>query len=744
MRILLVGNPNCGKTTLFNALTGESQRVGNWPGVTVEQKIGQMSVGHVKAALIDLPGIYSLTTSGESTSQDEQITAQAVALADMDCIINVIDACHLERHLYLTSQLLELGVPVVVVLNMIDLATTQGIELHTEALSTRLKCPVIALQAHRGIGISTLKNVLAAPLIPASSLSLPFGSVVEDALRDIQAHLRLVESPRCLTYMTRRIAEGDKLIIPHGVALLFIEQPDVPLDVLMADARYQVIHELVGIVQTKASDVSEQWTAKLDRIVLHRFWAFPLFFAMMYALFFFAIHIGGAFQDFFDITTETIFVQGFAYVLQSMHAPAWLIAWCADGIGRGINTTLTFTPVMASMFFFLSLLESSGYMARAAFVVDKAMRLLGLPGKAFVPMIVGFGCNVPAVLAARTLDSERDRLLTILMSPFMSCSARLAIYAVFVAAFFPQGGQNVVFSLYLIGIAMAVITGMLVRRTLLEGAPSPLILELPVYHKPSLRRLCRDTNTRLRLFLLRAGKLIVPMCAVLGALNACSLQGEWVQEGGMSILSWLGQHATPLFSPMGISQDNWPATVGLLTGILAKEVVVGSLNSLYVSTAHVDVSVLSDFDIWLNFKAAFYSIFENFMQLGQSIIHPIAYSVSSSSVSQSMYGAMVERFDGQVGAYAYLLFVLLYIPCVSTMAVIRQEASRQLMYFSIAWSTLVAYTTAVLFYQFATIKQHPEQSMLWCACLGALLWLFVYFLRGKGHRQESCDVISAS
>jgi ferrous iron transport protein B len=336
-------------------------------------------------------------------------------------------------------------------------------------------------------------------------------------------------------------------------------------------------------------------------------------------------------------------VQGAAFWLQQIHAPNWLIALCAYGIGKGINTTLTFIPVMALMYFFLALLESSGYMARAAFVVDRIMRFLGLPGKAFVPMIVGFGCNVPAIMAARTLDSQADRNLTILMSPFMSCSARLAIYAVFVAAFFPRGGQNIVFSLYLIGILMAVLTGFILRKTLLLGKTSPLILELPAYHRPSLSRLLNETSLRLRYFITRAGKFIIPVCVILGGFNELTIHGE-------SILSIFGQFITPIFAPMGLHQDNWPATVGLLTGTLAKEVVIGSLNSLY---------------------------------------KPI--------------GQMYNHFDGKIGAYAYLLFILLYIPCVSTMAAIRQEAGRRLMWFSIVWSLLLAYTISVLFYQIASL-----------------------------------------
>lgn len=459
--------------------------------------------------------------------------------------------------------------------------------------------------------------------------------------------------------------------------------------------------------------------------MLHRFFALPIFFVMMYLMFLFAINVGGAFQDFFDISTDTLFVQGTAWLLQQIHAPNWLIALLANGVGKGINTTLTFIPVIAAMFFFLSLLETSGYMARAAFVVDKAMRAMGLPGKSFVPMIVGFGCNVPAIMAARTLDSERDRLLTVMMSPFMSCSARLAIYAVFVAAFFPSGGQNVVFSLYLIGILMAVLTGFILRKSMLKGNASPLILELPAYHKPALKRLFKETFMRLRFFIVRAGKLIVPICVILGGLNAITLNGgiNSGEASTQSLLSLMGQWITPLFAPMGIHQDNWPATVGLLTGMLAKEVVVGTLNSLYAQIGHVGEIATAHFDFVAGMKAALWSIPQNLAQLGSALLNPVLASAADNPVSQSVYGIMAQRFDGKIGAYAYLLFVLLYIPCVSTMAVIRQEANRRYMWISVVWSFVVAYIAAVSFYQVAKWMQNSEQNVL-----GIIIFFFILFL----------------
>lgn len=722
-QILLVGNPNCGKTTLFNALTGTNQRVGNWPGVTVEKKTGSIKIDEQLIELTDLPGLYSLVMNAGGLSQDEKIAAQALVSMEPDCIINVLDACHLERHLYLTSQLLELGKPVILAINMMDIAQQRGITIDINGLAKSLGCPVVALQAHKQIGISDLLHTLKKIPQATKPLALNLSETTQQALTDLEQKLLAQgQSSYLAHYYSRRIAEGE--LIEEGAT-------DLGLDIELADARYQKIHEVVQQIQTKGSDASEHFTAKLDKIILHRFLAIPIFFAMMYLMFLFAINIGGAFQDFFDISTDTIFVKGSAWLLQQIHAPNWLIALVANGIGKGINTTLTFIPVIASMFFFLSILETSGYMARAAFVVDKAMRAMGLPGKSFVPMIVGFGCNVPAIMAARTLDSERDRLLTIMMSPFMSCSARLAIYAVFVAAFFPTGGHNIVFSLYLVGILMAVFTGFILRNTTLKGQSSPLIIELPAYHKPSLKRLLKETSMRLRFFVLRAGKLIIPVCILLGGLNAITMGGGFSsgEANTQSVLSLMAQWITPLFAPMGIHQDNWPATVGLLTGMLAKEVVVGTLNSLYSQLGHLGEAAAGTFNFWSGIQEALWSIPHNLAELGSALWNPVSASAADSQLSQSVYGMMAQRFDGQIGAYAYLLFVLLYIPCVSTMAVIRQEANRFLMWTSIIWSFIIAYSVAVLFYQTASINAHPQQSIIWIISIVTSLVLVLRWFR---------------
>lgn len=705
MKFLLVGNPNSGKTTLFNALTGEHQKVGNWPGVTVEQKSGYFSCGDQRVDIIDLPGVYSLSASARGGALDEAIATEAISQMSYDLIVNVVDACHLERHLYLSAQLTELQKPMIVVLTMMDIAAERGIKIDLKRLAAELHCPVIAVQAHKNLGLEALKKALldlpeaARPL--AMVMPEPLGQYLnEEVARAVKSgnHPRLAYFKAC-----REIEKAEEQNAQHQ-----------DWDILFADARYQAIHQIIKACQFRPTDAKDSLTARIDRLVLHRFLGIPVFLGIMYLMFLFAICVGGAFQDFFDLATDTVFVKGLAWVLEQVAAPGWLIALLANGLGKGINTTLTFIPVIGAMFFFLAFLEASGYMARAAFVVDKAMRWLGLPGKSFVPLIVGFGCNVPAIMAARTLDSEQDRLLTIMMTPFMSCSARLAIFAVFVAAFFPSGGQNIVFSLYLIGILMAVLTGYLLRKTLFGNQSAPLILELPAYHRPSFKRLSREMLIRLKYFVYRAGKIILPLCVLLGGLNALTLQGSlsFAEASSDSILSHLGQWLTPLFSPMGIHQDNWPATVGLLTGMLAKEVVIGSLNTLYSQMGHWSEVSMAQFSFWGGLQEAVLSIPANFLALGHALVHPFSPSVVDE-VSGGVYGMMASRFDGQAGAYAYLLFTLLYIPCVSTMAVIKQEANRRYMWLSISWSFILAYLGAVTFYQIARFSQHPLTSSVW-------------------------------
>lgn len=749
LTIALVGNPNCGKSTLFNALTGARQHVGNWPGVTVERKSGHYTQAATAIEVVDLPGVYSLTLASETTAVDERIALEFILSSSADIIVNIVDASHLERHLYLTMQLLEMGVPLIVALNMMDVARDNHIHIDAHALSQRLGCPVIALEAHKANGVQELKQQVMVYEFSSQPLARSYPAAVQQAITVLSAQLTAAKAP---TWTAMRLLEDDayaqRQLTPALAANVREQQIRIQqtlgeeADILLADARYQEIQQLMSACVSQAP-ARTTWTTRIDNIVLNRVLGIPIFLVMMYLLFVFSINVGGAFQDFFDIASQTIFVDGLAQVLENIGTPTWLTALLANGIGKGINTTVTFIPVIGSLFLFLALLEDSGYMARAAFVIDRFMRALGLPGKAFVPMIVGFGCNVPAVMGARTLENKRDRILTIMMAPFMSCGARLAIFSVFTAAFFPRGGQNIVFALYLIGIAMAILTGFLLRQTVLKGEAAPLVMELPVYHLPRMKSLLLHAWQRLKGFVYRAGRLIVPICVLIGALNTLNLDGTLNTGDGdaHSVLSSIGQSVTPLFAPMGIHADNWPATVGLVTGVLAKEVVVGTLNTLYSQVGHFASANSGDaFSLWAGLSQAVQSIPQNLSQLGQVLGNPVLAQAPLSSVNNGVYGLMYQQFDGQIGAFAYLLFILLYFPCISTMAVMMRELHRGWSIFSGLWMTGVAYGTAVLFYQAATWMRHPISSSIWIGVIMMAFFGAIFLMRGYADRRQSTQV----
>ncbi|MGH8553336.1 MAG: ferrous iron transport protein B, partial [Methylococcales bacterium] len=401
-------------------------------------------------------------------------------------------------------------------------------------------------------------------------------------------------------------------------------------------------------------------------------------------------------------------VDGFGHLLSETGAPGWLVLLLATGVGGGIQVVATFIPIIGFLYLFLSMLEDSGYMARAAFVMDRFMRFIGLPGKAFVPLLVGFGCNVPAIMATRTMESPRDRVLTILMNPFMSCGARLPVYALFAAAFFPVGGQNLVFGLYLIGIGVAVMTGLIMTNTVFRRDSAPFVMELPTYHLPTVNGVLLRTWDRLKAFLFRAGKVIVPMVLVLNTLNAIGIDGSFGNENSeRSVLSEIGRTIAPAFAPMGLNEDNWPATVGIFTGVLAKEAVVGTLDALYSQlnqTEHdrsnnIDTDV--PFDLMGGIQRAFASIPGNLASLSEKLLDPLGLNIgdigddtraaAEQDVVVDTYAAMRARFDGQAGAFAYLLFILLYFPCVAATAAVYRETNAGWTLFVVFWTTGLAY-----------------------------------------------------
>lgn len=749
----LIGNPNAGKTTLFNRLTGAHQRVGNWPGVTVERKQGAFETAHHAITLIDLPGIYSLTAIGQDASLDERIACNFLLETTPDVILNVVDGSNLERNLYLTVQLRELGLPCVVALNMLDLARAHGRVPDAEALSQQLGCPVIPLVSTRGEGIDALKQALDTVSQPSSSaLKLDYTAPINAAIKQLT-----LEMPDTLSFEKKRwlalqLLEGDLNGATYAgrassqlnaiVTDLTLQQVDAPLQIV--DTRYQHIGRVLETAYPEQPQAAPQRFGRaLDTLVLNRWLGLPCFLLVMYVTFLLAINIGGALQPIFDQGSVALFVHGTQWLGYTLSLPEALTVFLAQGIGGGLNTVLPLIPQIGLMYLCLSFLEDSGYMARAAFVIDRLMQALGLPGKSFVPLIVGFGCNVPAIMGARTLNAPRERLMTIMMAPFMSCGARLAIFAVFASAFFGQHGASIVFSLYLLGIVVALLTGLLLKYTLLRGEAQPFVMELPPYHTPHLKGLLIQTWLRLRGFLLRAGKVIVCASIVIGGLNSFSLQSKPV-EGHVeqSALASISQTITPLFSPFGIHHDHWQATVGLVTGAMAKEVVVGTLNTLYTAESLQEHAFdPADFHLGTELSDALAETWDGLLSTFSlsTLGNPIEASMGDGEMDEGAMGIMAEKFGGAVPAYAYLIFVLLYVPCASVLGAIAREAGNKWMMFSIFWGISAAYSIATLFYQAATFTSHVTHSAVLIACVLGYNALLLGVLRYLATHQRSAS-----
>lgn len=777
----LVGNPNCGKTTLFNALTGANQRVGNWAGVTVERKEGRYRHDAQDVIVVDLPGVYSLDAEDNNTGLDELIARDYLLSREATLIVNIVDASNLERNLYLTTQILEMGVPMIVALNMMDMAKKRDIRIDPLALSERLGCPVIPMSAALKQGVPKLQACIRArtedPAMPTARVAYP--AALEKAIASLlstnpQSECEIGSRWTALNLLTTPIQYQPQLRQSPVLADAVIQQQtqlennlDDDADIVVADSRYGFIRTLTQGAVERTREVQTTFSDRIDRIVMNRWLGIPLFLLVMYVMFTVSINFGGAFIDFFDKTSETIFVQSVTHVLQSWNAPGWLVGVLAAGVGGGLQTTSTFIPQIGMLFICLSALEDSGYMSRAAFVMDRLMRFVGLPGKSFVPMLVGFGCNIPGIMATRTLENRRDRLMTVMMNPFMSCSARLTVYALFCAAFFQTGAQNMVIGLYLIGILAAIFTGLVLKNTILTGEAAPFVMELPPYHIPKLSTVLIKAWERLKAFISKAGKAIVIMVVILGFLTSVGTDGSFGKQNSQdSLLSAMSRTVTPVFAPMGIKQENWPATVGLLSGVFAKEVMVGTLNALYgelaTETAKAEAKPEEPFSFWGGIGKAFATIPTNLAKLPTQVFDPIGFSqtnvngltkediakgnekaqkvAESREVSLGTFGQMAQRFGTDQAAFAYLLFVLLYFPCVSATAAVYRETNLGWTVFAGCWTTGFAYIIAVGYYQIATVMQHPFTSLMWIVGLAAVVASVLVGLKIAGMKRREISV----
>ncbi|WP_062270107.1 Fe(2+) transporter permease subunit FeoB [Endozoicomonas arenosclerae] len=757
----IVGNPNCGKTTVFNTLTGARQHVGNWPGVTVEKRSGRYQHQNLAIEVVDLPGTYCLDVVDDQVSMDERIARDFILAREAQMVVNVVDASNIERNLYLTTQLLDMGLPVIVVLNMMDVASDKGMKIDADKLSRELGCPVHSMVASKDKGTRQLKDLINQCFIHGiePARPQPLGLQLEDAVLTLKPEVsKEIDDESAARWVSLKLLEGEA-DFQDEVSLQVIDQAavarsqlevvyDADMDIIVANSRYETIGKIIKEVVKEAGSVSHGLSERIDNIVLNRLLGLPIFFGVMYLMFMFSVNIGSAFIDFFDILSGTLFVDGVSHLLEQVGAPGWMIALLANGVGGGIQTVSTFIPVIAFLFLFLSVLEDSGYMARAAFVMDRAMRFLGLPGKAFVPMLVGFGCNVPAIMATRTLENQQDRMLTIAMAPFMSCGARLPVYALFAAAFFPGSGQNVVFTLYITGILAAVLTGLMLKRCLFSGEVTPFVMELPNYHMPSAKHVLLRTWDRLKAFLFRAGKAIVVVVVILNTLNSLGTDGSIGHEDTReSVLSKIGQTITPAFAPMGMTEDNWPAAVGLFTGILAKEAVVGTLNSMYTSIAEEENGTVTkehDFDFMAGFNEALATIPANLAEIASSVTDPLGLSVGDLSnleevaqdqeVEVTTFGVMQRLFTSEAAVIAYLLMILLYTPCVAALGAIYRESGMRWTLFVAGWTFFLGYSVATVYYQVSQISIQPVTAFSWLSTITFSMVLMFMFLRRAGQK----------
>ncbi|EIF2086860.1 ferrous iron transport protein B [Clostridium perfringens] len=660
LTIALAGNPNCGKTSLFNLLTKSRQHIGNWPGVTVEKKEGTLKFKGESYKVIDLPGTYSLG----AYSEDEIVARNYILKDKPDVVINVVDATNLERNLYLTTQLIEMGANVVIALNMIDQAEALNIEIDTNKLSKRLGVPIIKTSALKNRGIEELIETSIYSKKNEKLININYGEDIEKEIKNLSSLLETyknkLEFP--VNWTALKLLENDEYIKDKVKQLnspsIFtkLEESNKTIeknigfeaDMSIVDKRYSFISSITEDVIKKPSEKQVTTTEKIDKIVTNKYLGIPIFALIMYCLYELTFIIGAGIQEWFGdlIAKAGVIVSEW---FSNMGAPELLVGFIDKGLFGGVGAVLSFLPLIMVMYFLLGLLEDSGYMARAAYVMDRLMRGLGLHGKTFVSMIVSVGCNVPGIMSTRTLENKKDRMIAILINPFISCGARMPIYAVFVEAFFPTHQGLVLFSLYVLGIIVALISGKIFSKTLFKGESSYFVMELPAYRMPSIKNVFLLMWEKAGAFFKKAGMIIFPMMIVLWALSVLPLGVEPNSED--SILGMIGSFVAPLFVLAGYG--TWQAGVSLITGILAKESVVATMGMVYAG-----------------------------VEEGEALIN------------------VIQQVFTPLSAISFLVMTLLYTPCLATLGAIKRETnSMKWTIFSAVYTFVIALVLSTLVYQ---------------------------------------------
>jgi ferrous iron transport protein B len=706
--VAVAGNPNSGKSTLINAIAGTRLQVGNWAGVTVEKKEAHFEFQGRKIRLVDLPGTYSLSPY----TQEEIIARDYLVQERPDLIINVVDATNLERNLYLTVQLLELGIPLVMALNIYDEAEAKGYKINVGEMEKMLGITVVPTSATKKTGLDALLgSALATADDPAGHApqQLCYGEDIETAAGSIEATLQKNHPSLLGRYPKRwlllKVMEGDSHVreevgnvsdAPMDEALRHLRKAHGDdIEAIMADTRYSLATGLTREVLKKPELRKMELTEKIDRIVLNRFLGIPIFLAAMWVVFKLTFDLSTPFADWLDAMTSGPFKRWAEAILGGIGAPDWTVSLVNEGIISGVGFVLVFVPVIFAMMFFITFLEGSGYMARAAFVMDRAMHSMGLHGKSFIPMLLSFGCNVPGIYATRTLENPRDKVLTALLLPLMSCGARLPVYVLFAGVFFATSSGTVIWSLYIMGIVLAIIMGIIFKRTLFRGEAPMFIMELPPYRMPSFHSLCLHTWEKGKHFLIKAGTYILAVSIFVWFL----LNLPWgVEHKKDSYLGKAGQIMAPVFEPLGFG--NWEAASSLITGVIAKEIVVGTMGEIYAPEKEEETAKKPTLGEDLK---------EIVVSFGTAAKDSAANVVSTFGVSslaaeeeegQSSLKAAVRQSFTPLSSYAFMAFVLLYMPCVIVGIAMRQEfGTWKWAGVAFAYQTALAWGVAFIIYQ---------------------------------------------